>query len=39
MIVDPSAIVAILLKEPESSGFRELLGRRGGQLSASGISP
>jgi len=36
MIVDPSAIAAILLKEPESSGFRELLGRRGGQLSAPG---
>ena len=39
MIVDPSAIAAILLNEPESSGFRELLGRRGGQLSAPGISP
>ena len=36
MIVAPSAIAAILLKEPESSGFRELLGRRGGQLSAPG---
>ena len=39
MIVDPSAIAAILLKEPDSSGLRELLGRRGGQLSAPGISP
>nr|WP_207302395.1 type II toxin-antitoxin system VapC family toxin [[Pseudopropionibacterium] massiliense] len=35
MIVDPSAIAAILLKEPEGSGFRELLGRRGGRLSIS----
>lgn len=25
--------------EAEGSGFRELLGRRGGQLSAPGISP
>jgi len=38
MIVDPSALAAILLKEPEGAGFRELLCKHGGRLSAPEVS-
>ncbi|MFN3536455.1 MAG: type II toxin-antitoxin system VapC family toxin [Brevundimonas sp.] len=37
MVVDSSALVAILLGEPEADSFAMILGRRGGFMSAANV--